>query len=222
MKRRVIVFVFVLLLSVENRLSAQDPVTLIIKEAVVRVIRAVDLQIQRIQNETIWLQNAQKTVENTMAKLRLAAIADWAEKQKLLYQDYFEELQRVKEILTYYHQVRDILSIQKNVVQDYGSALRAVRGDPNLSPTELAYVQKVLAGILQQVLLNIEEVETVVQSFTMQMSDGARMTLIERAGSDIQREHNDLKRFVAEYKQLSLSRAKDAKEVALVKALYGQ
>ena len=46
------------------------------------MIIAVDLQVQRIQNKTIWLQNAQKTLENEMSKLKLDEITDWVQKNK--------------------------------------------------------------------------------------------------------------------------------------------
>ena len=55
---------------------AQDPISVIIKEGIKKVIVAVDLKIQRLQNKTIWLQNAQKTIENTMSKLKLDQISD--------------------------------------------------------------------------------------------------------------------------------------------------
>ena len=71
-------------------------------KAIKKVIKAVDLQIQRLQNKTIWLQNAQKTLENKMAKLKLEEISDWVEKQRKLYDDYFQELWKVKSALTYY------------------------------------------------------------------------------------------------------------------------
>ena len=39
--------------------NAQVAILEVIKAGVKKVIRAVDLKIQRMQNETIWLQNAQ-------------------------------------------------------------------------------------------------------------------------------------------------------------------
>ena len=62
--------------------AAQIPILEIIKAGVKKVIRAVDLQIQRLQNKTVWLQNAQKVLENKMAALKLTEISDWAAKQK--------------------------------------------------------------------------------------------------------------------------------------------
>ncbi len=75
---------------------AQTPAAIleIIKAGVVKVIKAVDLKIQRLQNETIWLQNVQKVVENTFSKLKLNEIAEWSEKQRELYANYFDELYR--------------------------------------------------------------------------------------------------------------------------------
>ena len=64
--------------------KAQIPILDIIKAAVKKVIKAADLQIQRLQNKTIWLQNAQKTLENKMSQLKLDEIKNWAEKQRKL------------------------------------------------------------------------------------------------------------------------------------------
>ena len=79
-----------------QKTNAQIPVLEIIRQGIKKVIIAVDLKIQRLQNKTIWLQNAQKTIENTMSKLRLDEIGDWVERQRKLYADYFDELHKVK------------------------------------------------------------------------------------------------------------------------------
>ena len=81
MKR--MIFVVLLFFSVE--LHAQIPILDIIKQGITKVIVAVDLKIQRLQNKTIWLQNAQKTLENSMSKLHLDEISDWVERQRNLY-----------------------------------------------------------------------------------------------------------------------------------------
>ena len=92
MKRMIVAWL--LFFSVE--LDAQIPILDIIKQGITKVIVAVDLKIQRLQNKTIWLQNAQKTLENSMSKLHLDEISDWVERQRNLYADYFDELRNVK------------------------------------------------------------------------------------------------------------------------------
>src|SRR6187401_391964 len=79
-----------------HRSYGQIPVLEIIKEGITKVIVAVDLQIQRLQNETIWLQNAQKVLENKFSELRLSEISDWVEKQRAQYASYFDELWQIK------------------------------------------------------------------------------------------------------------------------------
>ncbi len=104
---------FALLLAIVPASKTEAQILDWIKEATTKVIKAVDLQIQRLQTETIWLQNVQKTVENTMSKLKLDEISDWVEKQKELYADYFDELWKVKSVITYYYKVKEIIDKQK-------------------------------------------------------------------------------------------------------------
>ena len=64
----------------------------IIRQGVKKVIKAVDLMIQRLQNKTIALQNAAKVLENKLSKLKLYEIAEWTERQRQLYKKYYDEL----------------------------------------------------------------------------------------------------------------------------------
>ncbi len=47
----------------------------LIRKGVAKVLRAIDLMIQRLQNKTIWLQNAQKVLENKLSQFKLTEIA---------------------------------------------------------------------------------------------------------------------------------------------------
>ena len=58
-------------LAPSSEAQAANPWAAIIKAAIKKVVKAVDLMIQRRQNRVIRLQNAQKALENTMAKLKL-------------------------------------------------------------------------------------------------------------------------------------------------------
>src|SRR6478735_501340 len=85
------------------------PVLEIIKQGVIKVIKAIDLMIQRLQNKTIWLQNAQKILENKLSELKLAEIAQWTEKQRQLYKKYYDELWQVRQTLATYHRIAIIM-----------------------------------------------------------------------------------------------------------------
>jgi len=89
--------VIILLLVATNSQAQYQIVTMVIK----KVIKAIDLKVQRMQNNTIWLQNAQKTIENELSKFRLNEISNWSEKQRSLYEDYYQELWKVKSTSVY-------------------------------------------------------------------------------------------------------------------------
>src|SRR5471030_2764963 len=69
--------------------DAQFIIADVIKAAITKVIKAIDLEVQRMQNQTIWLQNAQKALENQLSKLKLTEISNWSQKQKDLFSSYY-------------------------------------------------------------------------------------------------------------------------------------
>lgn len=205
----------------EQHAQAQIPILEIIKAGVKKVIKAIDLKIQRLQNKTIWLQNAQKTLENTLSKLKLNEIADWTEKQKEQYRKYYEELAKVKAIISYYQRIRDITQKQVRLVNEYNRSWQLLRQDSHFSSDEIDYMAKVYSGILEESLKNIDQISLIVQSFSMQMSDAKRLELINNAADQVDTNYDDLTRFNRQNTLLSLQRAKTKHEVDMVKKLYG-
>lgn len=216
----VLLSVFVMLLSIQKS-QAQIPVLEIIKEGVKKVIVAIDLKIQRLQNKTIWLQNAQKTLENTMSKLKLTEISDWVERQRKLYADYFDELWRIKAILTYYHRVKEIINMQLHLVDEYKAAWALFRQDDNFTPDELDFMQRVYNGMLDESVKNIDQLFLVINAFATQMTDAKRLEIINTVSDNVESQLMDLKEFNSQNKMISLQRAAEKGEIETVKRLYG-
>jgi hypothetical protein len=193
----------------------------IIKAAVKKVIKAVDLKIQRLQNKTIWLQNAQKTLENTLSKLKLDEISDWTEKQKEQYRKYYDELAQVKAIISYYQRIRDITKKQLRLVDEYNTSWALIRQDSRFTAKEVAYMEKVYSGILDESLKNIDQINLIIKSFTTKMSDAKRLELINNAADQVDANYSDLVQFNRQNTLLSLQRAKTETEVQAIKKLYG-
>ena len=201
--------------------EAQIPIYDIIKAAVKKVIKAVDLKIQRLQNKTIWLQNAQKTLENQMSKLKLKEIGDWANKQKELYAKYFDELSKVKNAIGTYQAVKDIISKQVQIVKEYSTAFNLSRQDKNFTPQEIDYMYQVYSGILDESLKSIEQVQMVITAFATQMTDAKRLAIIHSASDNIEQNLTDLRQFNQQNIRVSLQRSKERNDIDVVKKLYG-
>ena len=223
MKSILIIFILIVTGSLVpmKKAQAQIPVIEVIKNATKKVIKAIDLQIQRQQNKVIWLQNAQKTLENTMSKLKLDEISDWVEKQRTLYKDYYEELAKVKAIITYYQRIRNISEKQIKLVKEYHRAWNLTKQDKNFTPEELNYMAKVYSGILNESAKNIDQIFLVINSFQTQMSDARRLEIINAAADQVDANYYDLTRFNQQNVLLSLQRAKAYNDVNSVKKLYG-
>lgn len=223
MKKILIIAGAILLISIApvQESHAQIPILDIIKAAVKKVIRAVDLKIQRLQNKTIWLQNAQKTLENQMSKLKLEEIGDWANKQKELYAKYFDELSKVKNAINTYQTVKDIISKQSQLVKEYSKAFNLSKQDKNFTQQEIDYMQQVYSGILEESLKSIEQVQMVITAFATQMTDAKRLVIINSASDNIEQNLTDLRQFNQQNIRISLQRSKERNDIDVVKKLYG-
>lgn len=217
------VIILIALLSVLpcSQTMAQLPILEIIKAGITKVIKAVDLQVQRLQNKTVWLQNAQKVIENEMSKLKLTEIGDWANKQKELYSNYFEELWKVKQVIRTYQSVKEIIAKQVQIVKEYSRAFNLSKQDKNFTAEELQYMQKVYTGILNESIKNIDQIQLVINAFATQMTDAKRLELIQTADDNMEQNLSDLRQFNQQNVLISLQRAKEKNDIDVVNKLYG-
>jgi len=218
----IVAIIGALVLSATPReVQAQIPVLEIIKQGVKKVIKAIDLMIQRMQNKTIWLQNAQKVLENKLSEFKLSEIAQWTEKQRTLYKEYYDELWKVRNTITTYQRIRQIMDRQVMIVGEYKRTWELVNQDKHYTSAEIDYMYRVYTGIMDESLFNLDQILLVVNSFKTQMSDAKRLEIINLAGEGIEQNYADLKQFNQQNVQLSLSRAKDEHEIQTLKKLYG-
>ncbi len=204
-----------------SEVNAQVAVLEVIKAGVKKVIKSVDLKIQRMQNETIWLQNAQKVMENQLSKLKLAEISDWTEKQKDIYSKYYADLWKVKAAISYYQRIKDITTKQVFLVEEYKKAWSLARRDKNFTPEELDYMYDVYTGILNESAKNLDQILLVVNAFKTQMSDAKRLELINEAADRIEVNYSDLRQFNTQNILMSLQRSKSQDQIKEVQQLYG-
>lgn len=220
MKRMIMCGVMAICLLLPTQ-RAEAQIVEIIKEAIKAVIVQVDLQIQRLQNKTIWLQNAQKKLENAISKLRLEEIRDWTEKQRKLYADYFEELRKVKLIITYFQRVKDIVTQQVQLINEYKQAWNLFRQDKNFTTEELNYMLSVYTGMMEESSKHIDQLLLVINSFETQMTDAARLEIIGKVAKNMEQTLLDLKSFNEENKLLSINRASSKLEIDYLRKIYG-
>lgn len=201
--------------------AAQLGIAEVIRAGVKRVIRAVDLRIQRLQNQTIWLQNAQKTLENQLSGLKLEEIANWTARQREQYQIYYDGLAQVKGIIAQYQRIREVINRKALLTREYGRVWSLLQNDIRFTAKELQYMSTVYQGILESSLRNIEQITSVIRSYSLKMEDADRLALIQKVAAQVEQNYRDLRIFNQQNIMLSVQRSKSAQEVRTLKTLYG-
>ena len=203
-----------------QKAEAAIPIAKIIQEAVKKVIKAVDLMIQRLQTKTIYLQNAQKVLENKLNELKLKEIADWTEKQRKLYKEYYDELWKVKDEISKFQKIQSILRRQARILREYQHAWSIISNDRHFTAQEIKYMASVYAGIIRASERTIDDLSLAIKSDRTQMSDGERLNILSRVEENIEVLYSDLRLFNNQNKRLSMSRAKNEDEVKVIEKLY--
>lgn len=209
-----------LLVALPTGATAQIAFIEVIKAGVKKVIKAVDLKVQRLQNETIWLQNAQKVIENQLSKFKLTEIADWTERQRALYADYYQKLWEVKSLIATYQRIKDLAQTQAAIVKEYQWAIGLFHKDKHFSVDELLHMEEVYRGILEASVKNLDQVFMVINSFKTQMSDAARIELIDAAAKAMDQNYSDLRAFNNQNITLSIQRSGSDFEIRNLKRMY--
>jgi conjugation system TraG family ATPase len=214
-------FLLLILLFAQKPASAQVlEIVDLINDAVKKVIEAADLQVQRLQTQTIALQDAEKALENNMAGDLLGDITDWVQQEEDLYGAYYQELWQVKSALTSYSKAATLIERQVQLVKEEQQDWAAVQQDPHFTVAELNHILAVYSGILNQSARNVKQIGLVIQSFVTQMDDAGRLSIIDQTSGNIDGNFRDLRQFTQENSLLSLQRAKDENDLLTIKALY--
>lgn len=193
----------------------------IVRQAIIAAIKAADLAVQRLQNKTIWLQTVQKNLENILSKVKLDEITDWTKKHKEQYQQYFDELKQIKDAITTYKKVKEIIEKQKQLVDEYKIAFNRFKLDRHFTTGEITYMAQVYTGIMDQSVDNLDQLFLVIDAFNTEMTDGRRLEIISSVAKQIDDNLNDLRDFNRQCTRLSLQRSKDENELKTMRLYYG-
>jgi vacuolar-type H+-ATPase subunit I/STV1 len=199
---------------------AQIPVVSLVTGIIKKVIIAIDLKVQQLQNQTIALQNAEQQLENNLHLASLNDINGWLGKERKLYADYYQELSKVKTLISDYDEVKTIIRRQKQLLSEYRQASSLFHRDQNFSASELQAMESIYSGILQESLRNLDEALLAVNSHSTQMDDAERLQLVHQASSGMQTNLDHLRQYNSQNVTLSLERSRDERDRQTLRQLY--
>lgn len=201
--------------------TAQLLVLDVIRAGVTKAIKAMDLKIQRLQNETIRLQNTQKALENELSRQKLEEIRGWAERQRAQYDAYFQELLEVKASLSSLGRLRETLGQFGSLVESHRRAWSLLRQHPAFSEGERRYMEATYAAQLRECARQAQELLFVVKSGTTSMGDGDRLGLLHTSADRLEASVLRLRRFHRQNLMLALRRTQGQREALALRRLLG-
>ncbi|SFA56505.1 hypothetical protein SAMN04488511_11618 [Pedobacter suwonensis] len=104
-----------------------------------------------------------------------------------LHSAYFDSLSRVSSRVRTYPKVGAIARMQGQMIQAHNQAYRYAAAEKQLSDTELMDFNASYRQLLGQAEANMEELQLVVSSGRLKMTDDARLSAIDRLYAQMQR-----------------------------------
>lgn len=215
-----IAFVFACFFAA-TRQSATAQVLELITLVTNKVIKAIDLHVQEMQNAVIALQNEQRQAENHLSKEKLAEIGDWQKKQKELYANYYASLKQVKPLIGASAIVQNILKQQKTLVEQYNIALSKTQTDPHFTLSEKTTIKQTYVAIINEGSTILDKLEQALRNNNIQATDVERLKLTTQSANQMNALQYKYQTLYSRNLQLSLQRAKDLKDAETVRRLYG-
>ncbi len=162
MKKVVLVLLLVSVSYASVKAQSIDPVSLLIS----KLIRALELQVKKMQHATMVLQQAQQVAERGLSTIKMQEIADWQRKQQDLFAGYFKELTQVNQWVKNSQQVKQIGDLQASL-EKAGSYFSA--------GSSQAYIQQ-----LARSRLLMQSLKQLLSSDQLVMKDADRLLYVQQ------------------------------------------
>jgi hypothetical protein len=147
-------------------------------------------------------------------------IKNIAEGNYNLHQLFLDGLYAVNPAVRNYKRIPMIINYQVVLMKEYKRAYNRFTNDPNLTASELRYLESVYTYVVKQSLRNIEELTMIITASKLRMSDDERMRAIDRIYFDMESKLSFLRYFNNSTQLLALQRAKEKGDVTTGQTLY--
>lgn len=181
--------------------------------------KQAEVLLKQIAALKIYIDYAQKGY--SVAKKGLNTVSDFKRGEFNLHTDYFNSLKTVNPKIKKYARVAEIISLQVKIIKSYGTIYRQIQQDDLFHGDEVDYIKRVFDRLIENCDDNLEELITIVADGQLEMKDDERMKRIDVLYQNMLENHTFCESFSNQTRLMSLSRAKDTKEVKTSRALRG-
>jgi hypothetical protein len=146
-----------------------------------------------------------------------SAISNWKNGEFGLHQSYYTSLSQVNPIVKSSTDLTAIQSQQESII----SQLNSIGNVDGLTTSEQGYVNSVARNVTSQCNNDLKELQKVLASGALQMSDDERIKRVNQLTASVQDKYLFTCHFTAQVKLLVLSRTQENDQLQTERGLYG-
>ncbi|MBI2282838.1 MAG: hypothetical protein HYU71_03920 [Bacteroidetes bacterium] len=180
-----------------------DPVSLILSKA----IKAIDLKVQRLQNQTLVLQQTQQAAEQRLSRMKLEEIRSWHQQLSGLYAGYFSELKQVKPLISGGNTIRKILLLHEQISVAYARAPKNSSNRPHYD------------AILNKSREFIQTLQLLLSS-QISFKDAERLEMIRSLRDGMEQNYQAMQSIDRQERETIANRKRRQSDIQIVKRLY--
>ncbi|MBS7230963.1 TerB family tellurite resistance protein [Flavobacterium psychroterrae] len=207
MKRKFIVLLFLILLAVPHKSTAQS-----------QEIQQLLLNIEKLSQFKEILKDMKKGYEILTKGYK--SVKDMSEGNFTLHKTFLDALMQVSPVVRNYKRVGDIINNQILLLKESKTAWSRFSKSSSFKESELKYFEGIYGNITKESLRNLDDLTTILTADKLRMSDDERLEAIDQIYIQMQDKLEFIRSFNTTSSILALQRTKEAAEVNSVRELH--
>lgn len=147
-------------------------------------------------------------------------IRDIASGNYKLHQVFLDGLLAVSPGVRKYQRIADIIQYQLAMLKEYKSAYATFKESGQFNEQEITYLYSVYKNLVNESVQQLDELAMVVTDGKLRMSDSERMEAIDRIFKSMEEKLTFLRDFNQLHTVLAIQRARDTKDINILRQLY--
>jgi len=135
---------------------------------------------------------------------------------------FFDGLKTINPKVKNYARVADIITLNIQVIQLSGKALKEARTSNRFNGKELGYVDKVFTGVTDGCGELIEELTGLLSPGNLQLSDDERIKRIDGVYAEMEDRYGFVNSFCADLSRMRLQRSQELRDASTLQKIVGQ
>jgi hypothetical protein len=138
-----------------------------------------------------------------------------------LHSVFFSSLKAVNPKVGSMAEVAELIALEVSMIEQFSHKLSSYRQSLWLQPSEVSYISQLYTTLVNDGLEAIAALTNLTTDGELTMTDGERITRIQRMDQDMQRQYRAVQKFTNQTDLLLVERQQEGNDIGNLKTIYG-